>query len=166
MIEKNTFFSAEKHSKRLDRAREYVEFLAETTRNNSDWLELLNLFEKGRLSLPQSLVLIHPLWYVDSNRRGPCPVRGPRSFDLIQTPAAYCQAHLYWGYECVDSCEEGLVRDHYFPYNLGGPTSSENMRWLCSTHNEMKGSDVHVLDLTQENFSWLERAILTVKDHI
>lgn len=68
--------------------------------------------------------------------------RRPRQFSsLIHRDFVACQAERFWGVPCMR--REDLHADHDWPHSMGGPTLPGNLTWLCSVHNQCKGSDIH-----------------------
>jgi hypothetical protein len=149
---------------RNQRARDYVCFLVEARQGKYGWLDVYELYRERGLPFAQALVLVHPMWYEDAHEKNTCPIRGPRNFDHVVTVANSCEAHRFWGYNCPEDPGNRLVRDHYFPYSLGGPTSPENLLWLCELHNGMKGSDIHILNLASENFLWFDQILPRIEE--
>lgn len=140
---------------RVEHARAYLEFLQRSTSHS--WLDLYNRHQAGLLSLPQSVVLVHPSW-LDAQKT---PSREKRSFNLTFTSLQRCEAEKIWGYECT--FESPIHQDHYFPYSLGGPTLPANALFLCKLHNDSKAGDIHLLNWTPETFTWLSPMIQEVR---
>ena len=87
------------------------------------------------------LALIHP-FQIEQVFRDPTDLRGERQFSGVAPLFSQtCEAARFWGYDCRDC--ENLQADHDWPYSLGGPTASDNLTWLCRTHNQSKGGDIH-----------------------
>jgi len=142
-------------SVRIQHARTYLEFLRRT--NNQTWPALYDQYCSDLLSLPESVVLVHPSWLNDR----PTPSRVERSFRLAYTSLQRCEAHEIWGYECT--LDGPINQDHYFPYRLGGPTLPANALFLCKEHNESKAGDIHLHNWTPEAFTWLSPMIEEVR---
>ena len=131
----------------------------------SEWL-LLRDDALARSDLALALSLIHPeVWNQNAHPRN---VQGPRAF---MTNNMYgtrmCDAKRYWGVECtVDTEIDGVAADHSWPYGLGGPTTTGNIRWLCTRHNQMKSVDIHLYPWEQEWPEWLMPQLERVRAHV
>ena len=116
-----------------------------------EWLTGYKRYLSGSLAFPDSMLLIHPLWYEASQINA---IQGARRFgDTAARPMERCNARLIWGCDC------GLVGpvqyDHLYQYSLGGPTIAGNRIPLCSIHNSVKGADVHLFPWELGEPAWL-----------
>ncbi|GAA4714039.1 hypothetical protein GCM10025782_08780 [Pedococcus ginsenosidimutans] len=142
---------------RVDSAESYFRFL--NTVRYRLWSDIYIEYVGGSLTLPESAVLVHPMWRDQLISETPC--RRQRSFQ--NPPPAYesCAASTIWGYACPSATS--LQTDHRFPWALGGPTSPGNAVYLCRDHNQMKGHDVHLIAWTVDNFAWLHDEVEEVR---
>ena len=133
----------EKLSERIEQGERY--FLALEEYRDRAWREILAEYRCGRLSLPQSMVLVHPDFYAEREAEVGMSIRGPRSFATTAGQyAAGCMADRIWLLACALRSRSAVQADHLFPYSLGGPTLAANQLFLCRAHNGAKGSDVHL----------------------
>jgi hypothetical protein len=140
--------------KRLKQAREYFLILEKSLR--IDWHEFYSSAIE-HTNWVYRLAAIHPRHYrdyVEHNVRD-CIIRGPRGM-VIDGGAREqgCQCRLIWGYDCVLT-QQGLEADHLFPYSFGGPSIGQNKVFLCTLHNQAKGSDMHLFPWEQGEPTWL-----------
>jgi hypothetical protein len=138
---------------RIQSAETYFRYLAAVRYGN--WASVYKRYVGGELSLPESAVLVHPMWRDQIARD--TPNRRQRSYAVPPPAYSTCAASTVWGYTCPMG--GALQTDHRFPWALGGPTSPDNAVYLCSDHNLMKGHDVHLIEWTPENFEWLHDEI-------
>lgn len=103
------------------------------------------------------LAAIHPKHYSEFAplTGSSCPVRGPRSMPIdAGVRSAGCCCHVIWGYPCHFE-HPMLAADHLFPFSFGGPSSGANKIFLCSLHNQSKGSDIHLYPWELGEPQWL-----------
>ena len=144
--------------KRIIYAQKYLEFLHSSF--EQDWLRLYEDYVDNKLEFFNALALIHPRHY--EGLFGEEQIRGKRTFDKdMVLEGIECRAELIWGYRCNLDCNKRgvVVADHLFPYSLGGPTISTNKVYLCSIHNQLKGSDIHFYPWELGNPGWLKDRI-------
>jgi hypothetical protein len=143
---------------RIDSAQVYFRYLARV--QFLEWGDIYSDYLAGGLILPEAAVLIPPRWR--SHLEGETRSRRQRAFTTPPPAYASCAAHSVWGYACpMVNC--ALQTDHRFPWALGGPTRPENAVYLCHEHNLMKGHDVHLIEWTPNEFSWLRDEIEEVR---
>lgn len=87
-------------------------------------------------------------------------IQGKRSFPIVSSRKKCCAIEI-WGYDCPFT-NEILVRDHDFPYSMGGPTDNAyNKKVLCRWHNMIKGNDIHTFNwqklFEDYNYSQIEK---------
>jgi hypothetical protein len=140
----------------METARKY--FLALRLGQSASWRELYDRYQGGACDLPESLVLLHPMWLEGTGFEPPS--RRSRRFTIGASPSDTCASRLLWGYDCPTGFSE-LQVDHRFPFSLGGPTLPENASYLCGTHNYAKAHDIHVLPWEDPDiyFSWVAAEI-------
>ena len=139
------------HGSRVTACRAYLAAL--TKYRHCDWTTTHAVFKRGEMTLAEAFALAHPEHY--SGHILEVRVRGPRTFPPLPTAVeAECGSRLIWGYEC--SLPGGFAADHIFPWSLGGPTDPTNRVTLCTTHNQLKGSDVHAYPWERGRPTWLE----------
>ena len=150
--------------RRIGTGEEYLLALEEF--RNRDWYELSLDYEEGRMSLPQSLALIHPDFYLEREREASVlhQIRGPRTFsNSVGQHVAKCMADCIWLTQCPLKTPEGLHSDHVFPFSLGGPTISANQLFLCPVHNHSKTNDVHLFPWERGEPLWLPDQITRIR---
>ena len=143
--------------------KKYSSISKESCWPKKDWDTLNEQLDKAGFPFPESLILIYPKWYTkNDSKNGVCPVRGPRTYQ--SGSGGICGSKEFWGYECTIDSKPN--KDHTFPYGYGGPTDeSHNFTWLCKIHNELKGSDFHMVDLRNKP-EWFDGVLLRVSKQI
>ena len=127
---------------------------------NRKWTDILAAYCEGALTLPQAMVLIHPVFYGELKRETGLTIRGARRFltDTGQQHAT-CMADQIWLSCCPLEMPEVVHSDHLFPYSLGGPTVAANQLFLCPVHNRSKTNDVHLFPWERGEPIWLAEQI-------
>jgi hypothetical protein len=125
-----------------------------------DWVES---YARTDTSWIEKLPLIHPDHYTEFVEKGTVDPRGsfPRDEEGLQP----CQSKLLWGYDCpfVDGDDGAPQQDHLFPFNCGGPSWGNNMRWLCRYHNSMKSCDLHIYPWERGEPIWFREILERVR---
>jgi hypothetical protein len=144
--------------RRIAHARRYIEALEWS--QGVRWPEEYQRYVAGNLEVEEAVALAHPMHYGPNS---PERVRGQRSFGgepgLSARP---CGAERLWGYTCPRIHESALAADHLFPYALGGPTLGTNKLYLCSFHNQVKTSDIHLYPWEEGEPPWLAATLKLV----
>lgn len=148
---------------RIENSKKYLYALSSA--KYWDWKDQYNKFLERKLTLAESMVLVHPMFYedeaIDFNPRG------NRYFsEEIITSSTLCQSDKIWGYACETSIGTKFHGDHLWPYSLGGPTISDNKALLCDTHNLMKGNDIHFYPWELGLPSWFNMILETINRFI
>ena len=139
---------------RIEQGEEYLLALEEF--RNWEWSEILAVYRKRRLTLPQAMVLVHPTFYEDREANVGLSILGPRSFPVSAGQhVAGCMSDQIWLSACELKNPEAVHSDHLFPYSLGGPTVAENQLFLCPVHNRSKAGDIHLFPWERGEPSWL-----------
>jgi len=120
-------------------------------------------------SLPILLALVHPDEYFDQ--------RGEDFSKSFETPHGKskfpntlildedCQLNeLRFGLTCPYAYSSGVQMDHYWPHSLGGPTSNDNMVYLCRKCNQQKSSSPFYYNFEAVP-TWLVNRIQTMHSH-
>ena len=148
---------------RIKLGEEYLLALEEFRRWG--WSEILAEYRRGRLALPQAMVLVHPFFFDDRNTKVQRFIQGPRSFSASAgRHVADCMANQVWFSACPLKNPEIIHSDHSFPYSLGGPTLAENQLFLCPVHNRCKANDIHLFPWERGEPSWLARQVERIED--
>ena len=147
---------------RIERGEEYLLALEEA--RNLEWKDTLAEYDGGRLTLPQTMALVHPDFYRDREKQVGLEVglsiRGPRRFSpTANRHVAVCMADRIWFSACPLENLEKVHVDHWFPYSLGGPTLADNQLFLCPAHNRVKASDIHLFPWELGEPRWLRRQV-------
>ena len=143
---------------RIRLGEEYLFALAEF--HHREWCTIFEDYERGRLTIAQSLVLVHPRYYIDRETEVGKSIRGIRKFDNVTgRDVSRCMAEQVWLSTCTLQNSEELHSDHWFPFSLGGPTLADNQLYLCPIHNYSKGSDVHLFPWERGKPVWFERQV-------
>lgn len=149
-------------AKRFECAQEYLEILEGSFK--LDW-ETLYVNVITHSNWVYRLSAIHPRHYQDYVRSEPhcCPVRGMRGMAIDGgAKVGGCQCRLVWGYDCsFDKLR--LEADHLFPYSFGGPSAGQNKIYLCTLHNQAKGSDIHLYQWELGEPVWLSAVLERVR---
>ena len=152
--------------RRYQLASEYL--VLETKLNSISWKNLFSVYKEAGLSLPKKMILIHPLLIskeLKSKGHGVNEIEdlktfiyGSRNFKSKINHGITCQSESIWGYRCCFE-ETEIHRDHYFPFSKGGPTDVNNQLFLCKTHNELKGSDLHGFNWEEGEPLWFPKTL-------
>lgn len=141
---------------RVNYAHRYFDFLAKSV--GMSWIDKLGLVESStNYGLPEVLVLIQPKHYAELKIPDP---RGPTSFGS-RTAHASCRSKEIWGYGCPFT-EVEIHTDHLFPYSRGGLTHYMNAMHLCSFHNTLKFTDIHLIPWEKmvADRAWIENVLI------
>ena len=143
---------------RIERGEEYLLALEEF--RNCEWNEILAEYRQQRLTLPQAMVLVHPVFYKDREGKVAQSIRGDRNFSTSAgQQVATCMADQIWLSVCALESPEVVHSDHMFPYSLGGPTLAANQLFLCPVHNRSKAGDIHLFPWERGEPSWFTRQV-------
>jgi hypothetical protein len=143
---------------RLAEANKYLCYLNYSLQHG--WLDQYARYKSGSLEFPESLALVHPHHY--RNLESSDKIRTNRSFERGPSVSSRnCESNRIWGYKCpIDITEHKKIEaDHLFPYSLGGPSTGENIIFLCKMHNLCKGSDFHFFPWESGPPAWLSSTI-------
>jgi hypothetical protein len=141
---------------RFRQAERYLSRIGEVTTARA-WTRQARSFIGGGTDPVVGLALIHPFQTEQVFSEVP-DLRGPRIFGgLDPLTAQECEAERLWGYACPS--KDDLQADHEWPYSLGGPTSVDNLTWLCRLHNQSKGCDIHCWPWERDVPDWLRMQV-------
>ena len=141
------------------RCHDWIEILKSTSLDmgSSDW----DTYHVSTL-----LALCHPDEYED--QRGEYigdEFATPHSISAFKSKRKYgikCQLNdLISGCVCPWTNETFVEKDHYWPHSLGGPTSTENLLYLCKKCNNQKSNSPFYFDFDHIP-GWLRNRIKTL----
>jgi len=134
MLETNIPFSL-----RIESSARFYSYQVKTFQ--MPWPEILMEIESNdKFGIPETLVLLNPLFYKELNATDP---RGERAFPSVSN-SFECRSQEVWGYKCPFTSTVIHV-DHMFPHSKGGSTHSQNAMHLCAEHNMSKHTDIHMI---------------------
>jgi hypothetical protein len=154
---------------RIDTAKIYLERLNNNL--SKGWLNIYQDYLEGKIDDIDKITMIHPDFIKSIHL--PVYITHSAIIENIQGKRLFkkengtCQSKLIWGYECSfgDSTCHG---DHLFPYSMGGPTISANKLLLCSYHNMVKATDIHLFPWEERlnRFSWVDNHVQNIMNSV